>query len=206
MKTLTHLALATAMVAAAAPAMAQDDPADGNFMVRARVIDLAPSNDGGMSTIGGKPHVSSQATLEVDGTYFLNENIAFELIAATTKHDAKVNKKATTTDLGSVWLLPPTLTAQYHLPCDSWKPYVGAGVTYAHFYNTEHPGLNSVKYDDAWGIALQAGVDYKVADKVYLNADVKKIFLNTDVTVNNTIKAEANLNPWVIGAGVGYRF
>lgn len=202
MKPLTSLALTAALVAAAVPAMAED----GNFMVRARIIDLAPSNDGGDASIGGKPHVSDAATLEVDGTYFLNENVAFELIAATTKHDAKVNKKSPETDLGSVWLLPPTLTAQYHLPCDNWKPYVGAGVTYAHFYNADHPGLNSVKYDDAWGVALQAGVDYKVADKVYLNADVKKIFLNTDVTVNDTITAKANLNPWVVGVGVGYRF
>lgn len=182
---------------------------DGDWMVRGRIIDVAPSNDGGDSTIGGKPHAGSAVTPEVDVTYFATPNVAFELIAATSKHGLKVNKKPTTTDLGDVWLLPPTLTAQYHVECGNWKPYVGAGVTYAHFYNADHKsatGINSVKVDDAFGPALQAGVDYKIADKVYLNADVKKIFLNTDVTVNDTIKAKANLNPWVVGVGVGYRF
>lgn len=179
---------------------------EGNWLVRGRVINVDPRNDGGITSIGGKPSVGSQLAPEVDVSYFLNKNVAVELIAATTKHDAKVNKKPATTDLGSVWLLPPTLTVQYHKDICNFKPYVGAGVTYAHFYNAEHPGLASVKYDDAFGAALQAGVDYKLTPKVYLNADVKQIFLSTDVTVNNTITAKANLNPTVLGVGVGYRF
>ncbi|MCP5404624.1 MAG: OmpW family protein [Pseudomonadaceae bacterium] len=196
--------LTTALLAAmATTAFAAEE---GNFMVRARVIDLAPSNNGGNASIGGKPFADATPTLEVDGTWFVNDSIAFELIAATTKHDMKVTQRGNHVDLGDVKLLPPTLTAQYHMQICDWKPYVGAGLTYAHFYDANHPGFNSIKYDDALGFALQAGVDYKVADQWYLNADVKKIFINTDVTINNTITAKANLNPWVLGAGVGYRF
>ncbi|MFZ2587203.1 MAG: OmpW family outer membrane protein [Alphaproteobacteria bacterium] len=185
---------------------------DGNWMVRGRVINVAPSNNGGDASIGGKPHADNSFAPEVDVTYFATPNIGFEVIAATTKHDTKVNKKPTETDLGSVWVLPPTLTAQYHVTeacLGNFKPYVGAGVTYAHFYNAEHrnaPGINSVKYDDAFGPALQAGVDYKISDNMYLNADVKKLYISTDVKVNDTITAKANLQPWVMGVGVGYRF
>jgi len=35
---------------------------------------------------------------------------------------------------------------------------------------------------------------------------VKKIYVSTDVTVNDTIAARANLNPLVAGLGIGYRF
>ncbi|PIZ30389.1 MAG: OmpW family protein [Alphaproteobacteria bacterium CG_4_10_14_0_8_um_filter_53_9] len=204
---MTHknLWMAAACTMLAGTAIAED----GNWMVRGRIINLTPSNDGGESSIGGKPYVGGDTMPELDVTYFLTDSIAFELIAATTQHKAKVNKKPTTTDLGDVWLLPPTLTAQYHWNCDNWfaKPYVGAGITYAHFYDADTPvGINSVKYDDAFGFALQAGADYKLTDNVYLNADVKKIFLSTDVTVNDTITAKANLNPVVAGIGIGYRF
>ena len=113
----------------------------------------------------------------------------------------------TAVDLGAVRLLPPTLTAQYHFTdLGKWKPYLGAGITYAYFYDSDHPGYGSVKYDSTFGFAMQAGVDYKLKEKWYLNADVKKILLSTDVTVNDTIKAKAQLNPWVFGFGVGYRF
>jgi outer membrane protein len=203
MKNTLTTALALGLLAVPAFAETVDSP----WLVRGRIINVAPSNDGGDASIGGKPHAGTDTVPEVDVTYFATPNIGFELIAATTKHNMKLDTRPSNVDLGSVKLLPPTLTAQYHFTCDkNWKPYVGAGVTYAHFYDAEHPGFGSVKYDDTWGTALQAGVDYKLTDKVYLNADVKKIFLSTDATVNNTITAKANLNPTIAGIGIGYRF
>ena len=204
---LTGLTAAVAVVGFAAATQAADTT-EGNWLVRGRIINIDPANDGGESSIGGKPKVGSDTVPEIDVTYFVTPNIGFELIAATTEHDVKLNK-GNNTDLGSIKLLPPTLTAQYHFTHEclgKWKPYVDAGVTYAHFYDAEPPGLGSVKYDDSFGAAFQAGVDYKLTDKVYLNADVKKILVSTDVTVNDTITAKANLNPVVAGIGVGYRF
>lgn len=205
-----HLMLGVAAltaVAGAASAQTATDAWDQTWMVRGRMIQVDPANDGGNVSIGGKAKASaSPATPEVDVTYFLNQNIGFELIAATTKHGLHVDNRPAELDLGDTWLLPPTLTAQYHIPCGKWKPYVGAGITYAHFYNSEHPGWGSVKVDDAWGVAAQAGVDYAISGPWVLNADIKKIWLSTDLTVNGTVTAKANLNPTVLGAGVGYRF
>ena len=42
-----------------------------------------------------------------------------------------------------------------------------------------------------------------------LNLDVKKLWLNTDVKANlggTALKADVDLNPWIFGVGVGYRF
>lgn len=200
------LSLLTLMSAAIATTSVMAEPGQGNWLIRGRVISVDPTNTGGQSDIGGKPKAKSQAAPELDVTYFLNDRMAFELIAATTKHTTSVAKKPTTTSLGDVWVLPPTLTAQYHHQLGAFKPYVGIGVTYAHFYNAEHPGLGSVKYDDSFGPAFQVGLDYEIAPNVYLNADVKQLLISTDVTVNDTIKAKANLNPTVWGLGVGYRF
>lgn len=202
---LTTLALAAAFIA---PAFTHADDHAGKWLVRGRVIDVAPTK-GGYTDLGGKPSAGDGASLEADLTYFITPNWAVEGIAGTTKHSVKIKDRAAgQLDLGTTRLLPPTVTGQYHFTnLGQFKPYVGAGLTYAHFYDAEHPGYGSVKYDDNWGPAVQAGLDYRLCKtNWYLNADVKKIWVSSDVTVNDTIHAKAKLDPVVWGAGIGYRF
>lgn len=212
MKTLPLTGLAAALLLTTTLTVHAADTAEGKWLVRGRVVQVNPANDGGITNtrIGGKPKGDNDTVPEVDLTYFVTPNIGVEVIAATTKHDTKVARTGGNIDLGSVRLLPPTATVQYHFTNEQlgqFKPYVGAGITYAHFYDADHPGFNSVKYDDSFGVALQAGVDYKLTDNIYLNADIKKIYVSTDVSVNNgTVTAKAELNPVVAGLGIGYRF
>lgn len=201
------------IAATVAAAQLQQGKSAGDIMLRGRLIGVLPDEDSSVSLIGGKVDASNSWTAEVDFSYFFTDNIAAELIAATTKHKMSV-KGSTGGDvgLGDVWLLPPTLTLQYHfMPKSAFSPYIGAGATYAVFYNEKvGAGLSSVNYDNAWGVALQAGFDYALGGNWFLNADVKKIFLNTDVTVRTnagaTIKADTDLDPWVVGLGVGFKF
>ncbi|WP_341897132.1 OmpW family outer membrane protein [Ferrovibrio terrae] len=192
---------------------AADGKTAGDILVRGRIIGLLPAETANVTIIGGDVDASNEWTGEADFSYFFTDNIAAELIAATTKHQMAVKRSTSgTVDLGDVWLLPPTLTLQYHFaPKSAFSPYMGAGLTYAVFYNEDKgPGLRSVKYDNALGYAFQAGFDYKLGGNWYFNADVKKIFLNTDVTVTtNTgtvIHADTDLDPWVVGLGLGYKF
>jgi outer membrane protein len=40
-----------------------------------------------------------------------------------------------------------------------------------------------------------------------VNLDVKKLWISTDVSINNgAINADVDINPWIVGVGVGYRF
>ncbi len=143
---------------------------------------------------------------ELDITYFFTNNISAELILATSPHDVGWNPGGL--NLGDAWVLPPTLLAQYHFMADKqFSPYVGAGLNYTVFYNVDPGAFTSVEYDNGFGYALQIGADYKLDEHWMLNADVKKIFLSTDVSVNNgAVRANVDLDPWVIGLGVGYRF
>ena len=88
-----------------------------------------------------------------------------------------------------------------------FRPYVGAGINYTIFYSPRSP-LPDVSYENNFGWALQAGVDVPMGDGPYfLNFDVKKIFLTTEMKADGgIIQAHAALNPWLIGAGVGVRF
>lgn len=199
--------------AAAQTAPQSDGKTAGDIMVRGRVIGVLPDESSDVTVIGGNATVSDRWAPEIDFSYFFTDHIAAELIAATTKHN--VAAKGTSSGdigLGSVWLLPPTLTLQYHfLPKSDFSPYLGAGVTYAVFYNGDKPSsMRQVDYDNAWGVAFQAGFDYRLTGGWYLNADVKKIYLNTDVNIvtngGTAIKADTNIDPWVVGVGVGYKF
>ena len=198
----------------AAPAQAQDitmDKTAGDWMVRVRGIAVLPDESSTVTPIGGNVDLTNEYVPEVDLSYFLTENIAFELIAATARHSVSDDGSVLgDVDLGEVSHLPPTLTMQYHfLPKQRFSPYVGAGINYTIFYDEDAPGgvVTSIHYEDTWGYALQAGVDMAVAENWSVNFDVKKLFINTDVTINGgAVTADVDLDPWIVGLGVGYTF
>ncbi|PTX58366.1 outer membrane protein [Kordia periserrulae] len=184
------------------------------WQVRARFISIIPNESASIEAIGGDVSISTAYVPELDFTYFFTENWAAELILGTANHEVEaVNTAAGNIDLGDVWLLPPTLTFQYHYPIGDFKPYVGAGINYTIFYGAdEGPVADDVDYDNSFGFAFQAGFDYALSEKWFLNLDVKKILIQTDATVNAnsalgaTVGADVDINPLVIGFGVGLKF
>jgi outer membrane protein len=193
-----------AALALSSPAFAADDFKAGDFLIRARALGVVPDESGRVSN-GDSVSINNSVVPELDFTYFFTPNISAELIAAVTPHDVKTSSGI---DAGSSWLLPPTLTLQYHFTqIDSIKPYVGAGVNYTHFFNADAGALNSVKYDDSFGGALQVGVDVPIKDNWYFNVDVKKVFISTTAKFSPSgVRADVDIDPWLIGVGFGYKF
>ncbi|MCL6265513.1 OmpW/AlkL family protein [Flagellimonas myxillae] len=196
--------------------LAQDSASNddtGKWQFRLRGIVVTPDESAEIETIGGDASISTAVVPEFDITYFFDENWSMELILATTKHDVEaVGTAAGDLDLGHVWLLPPTLTGQYHFTGGDFVPYVGAGLNLTLFYGVdEGPVADNVDYDTAVGYALQGGFDVMISDNWFLNLDVKKLFLSTDATVNATtalgatVGADVDINPWIIGFGVGVK-
>lgn len=188
------------------------------WQVRLRGVGVVtPNQSAKIGTIGGDVQISDAFIPELDFTYFFTEHFAAELILGTAKHDVKaINTIAGDIDLGSAWLLPPTLTAQYHFYTSDkkiFKPYIGAGVNYTLFYNVKSGAVADVKYDNALGYAAQVGFDLMLDDTFFINVDAKRLFLSTDVTVDATnlvpglvVPAEVDIDPWLFGIGVGMKF
>ncbi|MFD0764026.1 OmpW family protein [Mucilaginibacter lutimaris] len=200
--------------------------------IRLRAAAVIPQESGTVGVIGGKPTLSNSFIPELDFTYYFANNFSAELILGTTKH--KVSTQASDlsaigasssadVNLGKVWLLPPTLTFQYHLPVGNFKPYAGAGVNYTIFYNSDAgPVVKGIDYKNKFAFAAQLGFDYDISKTVFINADVKKLLLSTDVVVdasnltpaNNPslspvlqhIPAHVKIDPWIIAVGIGKRF
>ena len=223
--------MAASALGFAGEAMAKENP----WMVRGRVIGVLPDEGASLSVgntgLPGTVDISDQYVPELDITYFFTDNIAAELILGVTPHDVKATGVTVpgvlddaTVDLGDVWLLPPTLTLQYHFNTDSaFKPYVGAGVNATFFFNEdEGPVADGIDYDPTVGFALQAGMDYDldgVEGGWALNLDVKKVWIEPDVKVNLTsalgeplgaekvvVNADVDINPVIVGVGLGYKF
>lgn len=212
---IAGLALACGL---AAPANA----AAGDTLIRVRGIIVAPNESSGGITPTfptEQVKINNSGAPEVDFTYMASDNIGFELIAATTKHHATGTTGTTGTigRLASTWVLPPTLTVQYHLaPEGKIRPYVGAGINYTIFYS-EKPsaaletavGPTKVSMKSSFGWAAQAGFDVDLNKKMFLNFDVKYIDIRTTARLSTTAigvqNVKINLNPLVFGVGLGFR-
>jgi outer membrane protein len=208
------IAAALACAVAAAPALAQDvrGKQAGDLVLGVGLIGVLPMS-GGSTSIGGTPSASDTVTPQLDLTWYVSPNFAVNVIAATSRHDVEVQNVpgAGTIELGRVWALPPTVTLQYHpLPRSRFSPYVGVGLNYTVFYGeggSRSPGITSVDVENAFGWGLNAGLDYEITPNWLANLDVKKLWLSPNVRVNGgAVTGTADLNPWIIGAAVRYRF
>ena len=195
-----------------APETNVSEQGPGPWKVRLRGLYVLTHNKGVVNGIDDSDLAYTNTTIpELDISYFFNENIASELILGTTY--ANIDGKGSIEGLGKigkVWLLPPTVTLQYHFTnFGDFKPYVGAGVNYTMFYDQKAKSADKLDVENSLGAALQVGFDYRIDDHWDFNMDVKKIFMQPkfDVTVGGTdYTGKAKIDPWLIGTGIGYRF
>lgn len=185
----------------------------GDLLLRLRGVYVQPRESAEITVIGGDVDITSDVVPEINISYFFSPNWAVELMAATTQHDVDaVETAAGTIDLGNVRLLPPTLTLQYHLQLgETIRPYIGVGVNHTWFYNDDLPDgiVTRSDYQDTLGWVLQAGVDVELGGNWVFNMDLKKVMLDTDVALTTAvgdIKADVEIDPWIFGIGIGYRF
>ena len=223
----TALLMGTALVSLAQVAKADDGFQAGDILARARVVGVIPITGStnpeplnGGTDLGGAIVTHPNAIPEVDLTYFFTENLGVEAIAGmdrleVTNGDFK-NTVGSPIKLGSTWILPPTITVDWHFLPKYWiNPYVGAGLNYTFFMDTH--GTSQVTntpgtfmLSNSLGYALHFGADVNIAGNWYANLDAKKIFLTTDAVWHNgtgaLVTSKVDLDPWLLGLGVGYKF
>lgn len=184
-------------------------------------------------SLGAGVSVDEAFTPEFDLTYMITPHWGIEAIAGIANHDVNVdgNDTAVLVGLGATdsfklfdtWVLPPTVTLQYHfLPDSKIRPYVGAGVNYTAFLADNATseleaavgGPVKVSTEESWGYAFQAGMDYDINDSWFFNVDVKYIDIDTSAKLGvnggalagTVLNVDVDVDPWIIGAGIGYRF
>jgi len=205
----TLAAAAMGALVAATPASAGSNA--GDFMVRVQGTYVDFNDDsspkGNPGQLPGSLALDNEFIPTATLTYFLTKNIGVELFCCFAKLQADHNSLGEVADF---WVFPPALTLQYHFdPMGGIKPYVGAGVQYILPFSAEGKGALAgadVKVDDALGFTLQAGVDIEMGQGWYLNADVKKTWIEHTVSVNGVEQFDLGIDPWIFSVGLGYRF
>ncbi|WP_338332982.1 OmpW family outer membrane protein [Acetobacter sp. LMG 32666] len=211
----------------------------GDFMVRLSGVGVLPQDRDSsvkVSTNGGasyahlnSTHLSTtnQAMPELTLEYFLTDNLSVDLIATSTHHRVNavgsdlqgLNGGSRVLDVGSAWVLPPTLTFAWHFrPHKRFNPYVGVGVTAMWFHNMRGAGalpqvggLTKLNSGFTGGPTVNVGFDYQLVGNWFFNADVKQMFVRMHAWAENAaetvkVRAHESLDPTVVSAGIAYRF
>ncbi len=190
------------------------------WMIRVRALAVVPENGGSVHQVPGSSlKTSDQYVPELDISYFFTPNLAAELILGVTKHHVTGDGTLAGLDVGKAWLLPPTLTFQYHFTqFGAFKPYIGAGVNYTWFFSQSAgntptgAGVSVIQSSlkDTAAPVLQFGFDYMIDKHWGWNVDVKKMWMrpNWEGTLadGTAITGQVKLDPWLIGTGITYKF
>lgn len=155
------------------------------------------------------PVVGADATNEVvpiaNFTYYLSEQFALNTAAGITRHEFSNSGGV----LGKASMAPFHLMAQYHfMPKADFRPYVGVGIHHTVFFKQSGPAFDGLEdFEGDTGAVLQTGFSYTLNKDYFVNFDIKKFYLKTDVTPQGGAKLETiTLNPWLIGLAVGKQF
>lgn len=221
MKT-THITIAVALLAAASSTWAQKA---GSISVEAGITQLSPQVSSGDLSAPSFPNVkadvSSATGISGALSYMVTDSIAVNVpLGLGFKHSISGAARAQGFGkLAEVSVLPMTVLGQYRFGDASaqFRPYVGAGLTYAKFYKETgsaaltaltNPGGTPTTFSVGSKIAptVQLGVLLNIGEQWYVNAHYAKTFLTIKASYSTNQTQEIKLNPNAFSVGVGYKF
>lgn len=190
----------------------------GDVLVRAGIAHVAPQGDSEEITAigaGARVEADSATSLGITATYMTSNNLGVGLLAAWPfEHD--IDATGTIAALGTVGEtkhLPPTVTLQwYFTPGSNVRPYVGAGINYTNFFSEDAKGAlagHSLKLDDSWGLALEAGVDIDINNNWFVSGQVWYLDIDTEASLTGPVyntNFDVDIDPWVVMLGIGTKF
>jgi len=174
----------------------------GDWLVRVGASYVSPASDN-----HDVVSVESATSATINFSYMMTDVWALELLAAYPfKHDLELQDG---TKIGSTKLLPPTFSLHHFSPTEQFQPYVGVGINYASFSSEKTQGaLEGVDLNlgGSWGLAGQIGFDVMFNDDWFFNLDVRYIDIDTKAELDGVSIGKVEIDPWIFGGHIGYRF
>lgn len=173
--------------------------------------------------------VDSQSTLFFSLARDINPNVEVELaLGLPPTHDVRAElspalppnvQKLNGQVIAKVRQIAPTLFVNYKFgeASSAFRPFVGLGVNYTNFDKRESTALGNllnggptdIRLTDSWGMAAQAGLNYRINDKWSLNAAVLTARVKTHLTATTAGQArkiDIRFRPTVFTLSAGYVF
>jgi outer membrane protein len=175
----------------------------GDWLVRIGASYVSPASDNHEIV-----DVESATSATFNFSYMMTDVWAVEVLAAWPfKHDLEL---ADETKIGSTKHLPPTVSLQYHFrPTEQFQPYVGVGINYTSFFSEKTTGPlegTDLSLGSSWGIAGQIGFDVLFNDQWFFNVDLRYIDIDTKAKLDGESLGKVEIDPFVYGAHIGFRF
>lgn len=170
----------------------------------------------GQQVTGGSATVRHNTGFAFETGYFLTPDwsVALTLGAPPTAKIYGAGTLESAGKLAEATYGPAVLALQYHIPLRSrFQPYLGLGVNYTLITQNHDAAIKHVRVDNGTGVALQAGIEYRLNSRFELFVDAKKIWVGVDArgfaaTPAGDVPATAHvtLNPVIWNMGVSYHF
>lgn len=208
MLSFRNLSLAIAATLAFAPAAfaqdASDTAASKRFAVVGGYAHMKPKSDA-LDDAPGKTGFDGGGMPTLSGSWYATDNFAVELWGAADKSEQRM--RVNDANVGSIKQQPVALSGQYHFgsPGQAIRPYVGLGYYESNVsdekLNGQHIGMSTPK-----GAIASAGADFNINERWFTRADARYMKGDSDIKSGGVKIGEAQLDPWVVGVGVGARF
>jgi outer membrane protein len=212
--------IAAALAFAAAGANAQQA---GSWLARVGATNIEPDVKSGDLTApslpGSKADVTGNTQPAAGLTYMVTDNIAIDVpLALPFKHNfVGAGAIAGAGKIGEVRALPVTVLGQYRFGDANakFRPYVGAGATYAKVYRERSTATLSAltggspttfTVDSKLAFTAEIGASFMVNDNWFIDAAVAKTLLKTTAHMSTGQTLDIKLNPVSVLIGIGMRF
>ena len=197
----------------------------GTWLVKAGVNRITPHVDSGdlspPSLSGTKINVKSATAAIFTLTYMVTDEVSVEFYAGLPyKHEVEGDGAIKGVGkLGTVKQISPTLFGQYRFLEASapFRPYLGLGLTYAHFYGSEGSGTltsltnpggppTRLSASSAFGLSPQVGGTFKLGELWFIDASLIKTYIKNKNTLSTGQTIDTKLDPVSTNVSIGYRF
>ncbi len=223
MKNTVKFLLIPAVLACAAAAQAQTA---GTWMVRGGVTKITPNVSSGdlsaPSLAGTKASINSSTKVSGGITYMLDNNISIDVpLSVPFEHEISGDGAVLGAGkIADVKALPATVLVQWRFmePTSAFRPYVGAGLTYAAFYGARSTSTltaisggtpsnpTTLSIDSKWAATVQVGASFAIDSNWFVDANYTYTPLTTRTTLSTGQTQDIKLDPSSISLAVGYRF
>lgn len=220
--TKTALCLALGMACIAAHAQ-QNSVRVGiaNINVRSQSDDFTTNGPAFLTPQPAGVTIGDATTLVLGYTRKINQNFDLDVVLGIPpKHD--VYGRGTLQPFGVVATVKqasPTVFINYNFGDEQSKlrPFVGLGINYTYFFDRESTGSGSIasggptkiELSDSWGLAAQAGVNYKLDDRWSVSGSVATAKVKSNLTATTgSIERRTTIDfrPLVVTLCLGYNF
>lgn len=186
------------------------------FDLTGNAVWVDPTNSGSFEDLASPQDIDfdPETGYGVAANVFFGDRVSVEFAVSRVDLESSVVSGPFVGPGGNLEMMPVTAVLQYHFaPQGFIDPYIGAGAAYVLFDDIESNGVNNVdriEFEDDAGLAVNAGVSFRLGPRFAINVDGKYVPLESNATAvvigGGESEGKVDISPIIVSAGLSLRF